>query len=337
MFASNSHTVSVIIPCYNAAPFLCETLNSVLAQTYQPLEVLVVDDGSTDESAAIADSYGPPVRVIRQENQGESVARNRGIEEAQGEWIAFLDADDVWKPEKLEKQVAEIAEDVVCVCTNYYSFGSRTGERDFSKVPEEIRYRLEHIPRLRPFNSSAILVRRSHSPRYPTWSQYSEDLVYALELVQRGQVRLVPEPLVGYRRHPDSQRRTLSDLELGRFRTLERWLNEQTGQLTAEQIFAIRDAGLCHVVKGARSAKRRRDWPEYERLREFLQAYCQHPNVQELLAERTYSAWVYSARDLAARMCPRAAKRMVRFLLGKSGERGGGRVASDELRVTSRE
>ena len=96
--------VTVVIPCFNAARFLRETLESALNQSHAPIEVLVIDDGSTDQSAAIAASYGPPVRVISQTNQGESVARNRGIEEARGSWIAFLDADDIWLPEKLERQ-----------------------------------------------------------------------------------------------------------------------------------------------------------------------------------------------------------------------------------------
>jgi glycosyltransferase involved in cell wall biosynthesis len=82
--------ISVVIPCFNGAQFLRETLESVRHQTYPAHEVIVVDDGSTDDSAAIA---GPPVRVIRQTNQGESVARNRGIDEATANWIAFLDAD----------------------------------------------------------------------------------------------------------------------------------------------------------------------------------------------------------------------------------------------------
>src|SRR4051812_13046945 len=99
-------TISVVIPCYNGALYLRETLESALAQNYAPLEILVVDDGSEDDSAAIAESCGAPVRVIRQPNQGESVARNRGIDEARGDWVAFLDADDLWEPEKLERQVA---------------------------------------------------------------------------------------------------------------------------------------------------------------------------------------------------------------------------------------
>ncbi len=70
--------VSIIIPCYNGAPFLRDALDSALRQTVPPSEVILVDDGSTDDSAAIAEAYGPPVRVIRQDNQGESVARNAG-------------------------------------------------------------------------------------------------------------------------------------------------------------------------------------------------------------------------------------------------------------------
>src|SRR5262245_28086013 len=104
MNLSVSTTISVIIPCYNAAPFLGETLDSIRAQTYSPLEVIVIDDGSTDDSHVIAESFGHPVRVIRQANQGESIARNRGIDEAKGEWIALLDADDLWNQNKLQRQ-----------------------------------------------------------------------------------------------------------------------------------------------------------------------------------------------------------------------------------------
>ena len=99
------HTVSIIVPCYNAAPFLSETLDSTVRQTRPPLEVIVVDDGSTDDSAAIAASYGPPVRVLRQPNQGESVARNLGLAVARGEYVVFLDADDVLDARSLEAQL----------------------------------------------------------------------------------------------------------------------------------------------------------------------------------------------------------------------------------------
>jgi glycosyltransferase involved in cell wall biosynthesis len=95
--------VSVIVPVYNGERYLAEALDSVLKQDYRPLEVLVVDDGSTDNSAQIARSYGQ-VHCIQQPNQGVSAARNAGIAASHGEFISFLDQDDVWAREKLSVQ-----------------------------------------------------------------------------------------------------------------------------------------------------------------------------------------------------------------------------------------
>jgi glycosyltransferase involved in cell wall biosynthesis len=96
--------VSVIIPVYNGARFLRAALESVFAQTYRAIEVIVVDDGSVDDSAAIAQSF-TEVHYIQQSNQGVAAARNNGIEAAHGEFYAFLDQDDLWTREKLERQV----------------------------------------------------------------------------------------------------------------------------------------------------------------------------------------------------------------------------------------
>jgi glycosyltransferase involved in cell wall biosynthesis len=93
----------VITPCYNGARFLAQTLESALAQTRLPLEILVVDDGSTDDSARIAESFGAPVRVMRQPNQGESVARNTALSEARGSHVLFLDADDLLEPTSISR------------------------------------------------------------------------------------------------------------------------------------------------------------------------------------------------------------------------------------------
>jgi glycosyltransferase involved in cell wall biosynthesis len=97
--------VSVIIPAYNSAHYLAAAVDSVLAQTFADLEVLVIDDGSTDETPQVMSRYGPPVRYIRQSNGGVAVARNHGIKESRGNYVAFLDADDTWFPNKLERQL----------------------------------------------------------------------------------------------------------------------------------------------------------------------------------------------------------------------------------------
>ena len=96
--------VSVIIPVYNGARYLREALESVFAQTYRPIEVIVVDDGSIDDSGVIAQSF-PEVHYIHQATQGVAAARNNGIEAARGEYFAFLDQDDLWIPEKLKVQI----------------------------------------------------------------------------------------------------------------------------------------------------------------------------------------------------------------------------------------
>ena len=98
--------VSVVIPAYNRAHLIGETLKSVLEQTYRPIEVIVVDDGSRDGTHEVVERFGDEVRCVRQKNAGVSAARNRGIAEATGEFIALLDSDDVWLPWKLEAQVA---------------------------------------------------------------------------------------------------------------------------------------------------------------------------------------------------------------------------------------
>lgn len=98
-------TISVIIPAWNAERYLDEALDSALAQTPRPTEILVIDDGSTDGTAEVAGRRGPPIRCVRQEHRGPAAARNAGIREARGELIAFLDADDVWLPAKLGRQL----------------------------------------------------------------------------------------------------------------------------------------------------------------------------------------------------------------------------------------
>jgi glycosyltransferase involved in cell wall biosynthesis len=105
----NHPLVSVIIPVYNCEKYLAATLDSVFAQTYCPIEVIVVDDGSTDRSADIVLAY-PEVRYFYQSNQGVAVARNMAISAAQGEYIAFLDADDSWKNDKLSVQIPYMVE-----------------------------------------------------------------------------------------------------------------------------------------------------------------------------------------------------------------------------------
>lgn len=120
--------ISVLICCYNGERFLRETLDSVLAQSLPPLEVIVVDDGSTDTSAEIARSYGEPVRVISQTNRGLPASRNVAIQAARGRYLIFIDADDLIHPTSLERLHAAIeSRDDVVAIMGFVPFGQAAG------------------------------------------------------------------------------------------------------------------------------------------------------------------------------------------------------------------
>lgn len=98
--------VSCVVPVFNGERFVAEAVESILGQTYRWREVIIVDDGSDDGSVDVLARFGDQIRVLRQANRGPSMARNRGIEESRGEFIAFLDADDLWVPDKIESQIS---------------------------------------------------------------------------------------------------------------------------------------------------------------------------------------------------------------------------------------
>lgn len=101
--------ISVIIPVHNAAEFLTDAIASVRAQAYSPLEIIVVDDGSTDQTAQVVQTLGGGIHYLYQQNQGPAAARNAGVAAAQGELITFLDADDLWPADKLAQQLPALA------------------------------------------------------------------------------------------------------------------------------------------------------------------------------------------------------------------------------------
>ncbi|MEX1027955.1 MAG: glycosyltransferase [Candidatus Paceibacterota bacterium] len=304
-------SVSVVIPCYNGARFLKETLASVLAQSHRPLEVLVVDDGSTDGSAEIAEAFPDPVRVLRQSNRGESVARNRGMNEATGEWIAFLDADDVWKPEKLKRQLAVAGPDVVGIHSDLYYFGSRNGVSDIRKRYGDERYSLERlaISNTLAGPGSTLMVRRELAPRFPEWTRYAEDQIFCLELVRRGRVVLVEEPLTGYRIHSNSQSQQNTYLVTIRWHeSIATWLSQQT-DVTDEFRRGVHAGWAVKLAEALNGCYRARDWAAYHEIAEYLKDYSDHPEIQEALSRKIYPRWTYAGLALL-RAGARRARRM---------------------------
>ena len=206
--------VSAIVPAYNAEAFIERTLKSVLCQTYKNLEVLVVDDGSTDKTFEIVQSIAQKdsrVTLIRQKNAGVAAARNLAIEKSTGEYIAPVDADDIWYPEKIEKQVnciLKAGESVGLV----YSWSINIDENDliigqYSGFKPEGKVYIALLCQNFVDNASTPLIRRSclkHIGGYNSQlrqqaAQGCEDWDIYLRIAEFYEFRVVPEFLVGYR------------------------------------------------------------------------------------------------------------------------------------------
>ena len=144
---SQSIQISVVIPVYNNTPWISRAIDSVLAQSRPPDEVIVIDDGSTDDTAKCVKEYGNPVILIEQPNAGAAAARNRGIEAATGNWIAFLDGDDEWLENRLAEQVKLIESNPeLAWCTgNYYTCLLQESWRAPYIEPEKARTLMDHL------------------------------------------------------------------------------------------------------------------------------------------------------------------------------------------------
>jgi teichuronic acid biosynthesis glycosyltransferase TuaG len=195
--------ISIIIPFYNSAYTLEEAISSAMAQSWQDLEILMLDDGSTDASRRIVQKLAELDNRIQlfpsEKNLGVEATRNRGLDLARGEWIAFLDADDAWLPDKLEKQMACLCQSRCDLCYTGYSFidrASRTIRQPY-EVPEAITWRqflAENV-----IGCSTALFRKPDTIRLRSGYGH-EDYVFWLELLRAGYKAVgINEPLMRYR------------------------------------------------------------------------------------------------------------------------------------------
>jgi hypothetical protein len=191
--------LSVIIPTFNRSACVGEAIRSALEQTRPPDEVIVVDDGSTDETADVLSAFGSAVRVIRQANAGVSAARNAGIGAARGEWLAFLDSDDLWMPEKLERQLKSasaypgvVAQMVDAVVEGYGDddismFAVRGYSQTFERRPFRPRP-LRDVLEVQFFTSTWLLRRETvvTCGMFPSEISIYEDLALLSKVAARG-------------------------------------------------------------------------------------------------------------------------------------------------------
>jgi glycosyltransferase involved in cell wall biosynthesis len=195
--------VSCIVPVYNGARYLGDALDSILAQTLPVAEIVVVDDGSTDDTPGVMDRYAGGIRAVRQVNAGPSAARNAGLAVATGELIAFLDADDLWLPDKLERQLAVLdahPEVMLCFCgiVNFRDGSDPSGGP--SEWPQS------------PFSPCTVLVRRPLFAEVGVFDpglRSGEDTEWFLRVMMRKiAYKVLPDVLVRRRQHDGNLTRT---------------------------------------------------------------------------------------------------------------------------------
>lgn len=202
--------ISVVVPTYNSASMVGEAVDSVLGQTLPPGEVIVVDDGGTDETELVCRRFDRRVRYIRQEHARASAARNHGVAISRGEWLAFLDSDDLWEPEKLEHQLAAIRqhpEADFCV-TAVLAWSAHRGEYQLSAWagsldPLDMRRELL-VRNILTGLCSSLLIRRDALSAVGGFAsgKGSEDRRIAVDLLERHRGVLVDLPLVRQRPGP---------------------------------------------------------------------------------------------------------------------------------------
>lgn len=203
--------VSVVIPAYNAMRYLPQTVRSVLEQTFKDFELLIVDDGSTDDFCDWAGRLSDKrIRVLQQKNLGAGAARNAGLLKARGRYVAFLDADDIWLPTKLEKQVADLeARPEVGLTHTSISYIDAQGNKFRKDLKAHGRGDVwRHIVSFNPYYlvhcGSTPLIRRECFDVVGTFNtelKFSQDWEMWIRIARRYDFSVIQEPLVLYRRH----------------------------------------------------------------------------------------------------------------------------------------
>jgi glycosyltransferase involved in cell wall biosynthesis len=246
--------VSVVIPTYNSAGLVPDAVRSVLAQTRPAEEVIVVDDGSTDDTAQRLASFGDRVKVIVKPNGGVASARNRGVREATGDAIAFLDADDVWHPRKLEIQAAVLEEhsDLAILGTDCFDWPSDAMPDPCLSRPEVTPISFNRLIVRNKFDTSTVVVLRAAllaAGEFDETLHGPEDWDMWLQVLQKAKGGYIDRRLTGYRRTtPNSLSKNAERMEQDTLRIIERYKN--TGAF-ADRYLLLRRAIANNAIRSA--------------------------------------------------------------------------------------
>lgn len=230
--------ISVVIPTYNRAAWLEEALSSVAKQSEAPLEILLVDDGSTDETATLCKHAACDVSYLYQERQGVSAARNHGIRASHGDWIAFLDSDDLWEPRKLELQSAYVQAHPECKILQSEELWLKNGRQIFPKAHHRKHsgWIFEACIPLCIVSPSAVMIRRSVFDDVGVFDEdlpACEDYDLWLRASLHFEIVTLPDPLTIKRGGHADQLSTQWGLDRYRIRALQKLLVNE--RLNAKQ------------------------------------------------------------------------------------------------------
>lgn len=317
--------VSVVIPTYNRADIIDRAIESVLRQSYEQFELLVVDDSSSDETVETVEAYDDPrIRVIELgSNQGPAEARNTGIREAKGGFIAFLDSDDFWHPEKLEEQLAtfeELGTDYGLVYTDAYILTDGYLKKRERREQGEI-YRREIVQDRIP-GTSAVMVRAGllaqmetlFDPQLPA----REDYDLWLRLTQQTKVHYVARPLAAFDRGYTNRRSADCEAHIEACEEILRRIRDRTPDLTEEEWQEIRSA-------------------HYRSLALTLAAYGEYRHAAQAVCEgiSSFSTAIKSSPVLSLTLVPPAHKaaRRLHQLIQKLRFRGAPAQGRDDAPV----
>jgi glycosyltransferase involved in cell wall biosynthesis len=246
--------VSVAMPAYNAAATIAAAIDSVLAQSFPDFELIVVDDGSTDATAGIVRAYADPrVHLLQQPTKGDSAARNRAIAEARGELLAFLDADDLWQPDKLALQVAQLRArpEVGLSYTAQTIIDGQGRAIDSYGVKPAYRGRcLDALLRSNGLGLSTVLARTALVRALGGFDEtlaHCEDWDLWIRIAERAELDYVDQPLTRYRFHPGNATRNLDRLRAAQLRVLAR---------NRERFGARADSAMAHFLTYSGYARR---------------------------------------------------------------------------------
>jgi glycosyltransferase involved in cell wall biosynthesis len=299
-------SITAILPVYNAARYLDEAMQCLLRQTCPASQILVVDDGSTDDTLKLLEKYGDPVRVLRQgRNSGPGAARNRALAEATGRYVAFQDADDVCVPDRFERQIAALSKTPAAIAclTGFWRF-DESGRLNEQRAEDGVLHpdsldllsECQWHPATMMFDRSRAADLRCAEDRI-----VGTDMIFTALLSKRGPFVSLPEPLYGYRAHPHQltigHRGSQSESRFfqGRYDWARAHWREHWPERSWEEVEQKLWDGHVRQTEAAYWARNKRYFL-YDR--EFLRRrWPSHLPKPAVLGWRWYPDWIWKAKE----------------------------------------